>query len=103
MFYEGLRLLEAHLYVFYVSGRLSGGTMSKGRKRRGGFAEHSSICISHGDRLSSYDPTSFQLIMIPAPPSPSPFPHAREGFSLVDPPGFTASLEGRHPESLPDT
>ena len=28
MFYEGLRLWEAHLYVFYVSGRLSGGTMS---------------------------------------------------------------------------
>ena len=25
-------------------------------------AEHSSICISHGDRLSSYDPTSFELI-----------------------------------------
>ena len=28
MFYEGLRLWEAHLYVFYVSGRLSGGRMS---------------------------------------------------------------------------
>ena len=28
MFYEGLRLWEAHLYVFYMSGRLSGGTMS---------------------------------------------------------------------------
>ena len=25
VFYEGLRLWEAHLYVFYVSGRLSGG------------------------------------------------------------------------------
>ena len=24
MFYEGLRLWEGHLYVFYVSGRLSG-------------------------------------------------------------------------------
>ena len=30
VFYEGLRLWEAHLYVFYVSGRLSGGTMSNG-------------------------------------------------------------------------
>ena len=30
MFYEGLRLWEAHLYVFYVSGRLSGGRMSNG-------------------------------------------------------------------------
>ena len=27
VFYEGLRLWEAHLYVFYVSGRLSGGRM----------------------------------------------------------------------------
>ena len=25
VFYVGLRLWEAHLYVFYVSGRLSGG------------------------------------------------------------------------------
>ena len=24
MFYEGLKLWEAHVYVFYVSGRLSG-------------------------------------------------------------------------------
>ena len=28
MFYEGLRLWEAHSYVFYVAGRLSGGRMS---------------------------------------------------------------------------
>ena len=28
VFYEGLRLWEAHLYVFYVSGRLSGGSVS---------------------------------------------------------------------------
>ena len=28
MFYEGLRLREAHLHVFYVSGRLSGGRPS---------------------------------------------------------------------------
>ena len=28
VFYEGLRLWEAHLYVFYVSGRLSGGRVS---------------------------------------------------------------------------
>ena len=29
---------------------------------RARVAEHSSICISHGDRLTSYDPTSFELI-----------------------------------------
>ena len=29
---------------------------------RARVAEHSSICISHGVRLSSYDPTSFELI-----------------------------------------
>ena len=28
VFYEGLKLWEAHLYVFYVSGRLSGGRVS---------------------------------------------------------------------------
>ena len=28
VFYEGLRLWEAHLYVFYMSGRLSGGRPS---------------------------------------------------------------------------
>ena len=32
VFYEGLRLWEAHLYVFYVSGRLSGGRMSNDAK-----------------------------------------------------------------------
>ena len=33
-----LKLWEANLYVFYVSGRLSGGTMSKGSVRAGGSA-----------------------------------------------------------------
>ena len=33
VFYEVLRLWEAHLYVFYVSGRLSGGRMSNGAWR----------------------------------------------------------------------
>ena len=33
VFYEGLRLWEAHLYVFYVSGRLSGGRMFNEAKR----------------------------------------------------------------------
>ena len=33
---------------------------------RARVAEHSSICISHGDRWNSYDPTSFELIMIPS-------------------------------------
>ena len=39
MFYEGLRLWEAHLYVCYVSGRLSGGRMSNEAVRWGGSAK----------------------------------------------------------------
>ena len=39
VFYEGLRLWEAHLYVFYVSGRLSGGRMSNEAKSAGGSAK----------------------------------------------------------------
>ena len=39
MFYEGLRLWEAHLYVFYVSGRLSGGRMSNEAVTEGGSAK----------------------------------------------------------------
>ena len=39
VFYEGLRLWEAHLYVFYVSGRLSGGRMSNEAKTLGGSAQ----------------------------------------------------------------
>ena len=39
MFYEGLRLWEAHLYVFYVSGKLSGGRMSNGAVGLGGSAK----------------------------------------------------------------
>ena len=35
VFYEGLRLLEAHLYVFYVSGRLSGSLGSNQPMRPG--------------------------------------------------------------------
>ena len=39
VFYEGLRLWEAHLYVFYVSGRLSGGRVSNEAKVPGGSAK----------------------------------------------------------------
>ena len=39
MFYEGLRLWEVHLYVFYVSGRLSGGRMFNGLVKPGGSAK----------------------------------------------------------------
>ena len=39
MFYEGLRLWEAHLYVFYVSGRLSGGSVSNDVSAEGGSAK----------------------------------------------------------------
>ena len=38
VFYEGLRVWEAHLYVFYVSGRLSGGSVSNEAVREGGSA-----------------------------------------------------------------
>ena len=39
VFYEGLRLREAHLYVFYESGRLSGGRVSNGAVSAGGSAK----------------------------------------------------------------
>ena len=39
MFYEGLRLWEAHLYAFYVSGRLSGGSASNDAMSAGGSAK----------------------------------------------------------------
>ena len=39
VFQEGLRLWEAHLYVFYVSGRLSGGSVSNHAVRKGGSAK----------------------------------------------------------------
>ena len=39
MFYEGLRLWEAHLYVFYEAGRLSGGSGSNGPCGAGGSAK----------------------------------------------------------------
>ena len=42
MFYEGLRLWEAHLYVFYVSGRLSGGSVSNEAVEQGGSAKERS-------------------------------------------------------------
>ena len=38
-FYKGLRLLEAQLYLFYVSGRLSGGRPSNEAKAAGGTAQ----------------------------------------------------------------
>ena len=41
VFYKGLRLWEAHLYVFYVSGRLSGGRMSNQPVTEGGSAKES--------------------------------------------------------------
>ena len=39
MFYEGLRLWEAHLYVFYEAGRLSGGSVPNGLVSAGGSAQ----------------------------------------------------------------
>ena len=37
--YRGFWFWEAHLYVFYVSGRLSGGRMSNGLSGPGGSAK----------------------------------------------------------------
>ena len=39
VFYEGLRLWEVLLYVFYVSGRLSGGRVSNQAMSAGGSAK----------------------------------------------------------------
>ena len=43
VFYEGLGLWDAHLYVFYVSGKLSGGRMSKGLVKPGGSAKERAL------------------------------------------------------------
>ena len=48
MFYEGLRLWEAHLYVFYVSGRLRGGTVSGNLWERVGPLERTSRVRGEG-------------------------------------------------------
>ena len=37
--YRGFWLREVHLYVFYVSGRLSGGRVSNAVKKRSGSAK----------------------------------------------------------------
>ena len=51
VFYEVLRLWEAHLHVFYVSGRLSGGRMSNQAVRKGGSAkERPSRAWGEGER-----------------------------------------------------
>ena len=51
VFYEGLRLWEVHLYVFYVSGRLSGGRMSNEAVVPGGSAkERPSRAWGEGER-----------------------------------------------------
>ena len=65
MFYEGLVLWDALLYVFYVSGRLSGGRMSKGLKGPGGSAkERPSRAWGGGGAgiiMSSNDVGSYEL------------------------------------------
>ena len=56
MFYESLRLWEVHLYVFYVSGRLSGGRMSNGLSIPGGSAkERPSRVLRVGEALGGSD------------------------------------------------
>ena len=56
VFYEGLRLWEVHLFVFYVSGRLSGGTMSRDSMRLSGSAKErpsrASVCVWGGEARS---------------------------------------------------
>ena len=50
MFYEGLRLMEVYLYVFYVSGRLSGGSVCNKPVAAGGSAkERPSRAWGEGD------------------------------------------------------
>ena len=44
MFYEVLRLWEDHLYVFYLSGRLSGGSVSNDASGEGGSAKERPSC-----------------------------------------------------------
>ena len=39
MFYEDLKLWEAHLYVLHVSGKLSGGRVFNGAVEPGGSAK----------------------------------------------------------------
>ena len=52
MFYEGLRLWQAHLYVCYVSGTLSGGSVSNDAMGKGGSAkERLSRAWGEGGRL----------------------------------------------------
>ena len=52
MFYEGLRLLESHSYVFDVSGRLSGGRISNDAVEKGGSAkERPSRAWGEGERV----------------------------------------------------
>ena len=43
MFYKGMRFWEVHLYVFYVSGRLSGGSGSNGFNIPGGSAKEKTL------------------------------------------------------------
>ena len=60
MFYYGLKLWEAHLSVCYVSGRLAGGTMSRGSMRLSGSAkERPSRAWGRGrGRGERFDPQS---------------------------------------------
>ena len=48
MFYVSWRLWEAHLYVFYVSGRLQGGTVSADLCDRVGPLERTSRVCGEG-------------------------------------------------------
>ena len=55
VFHESLRLWEAHLYVFYVSGRLSGGSVSNDAVNQGGSAkERPSRAWGEGGRLDLF-------------------------------------------------
>ena len=56
VFYGGLRFLEAHLYVFYVAGRLSGCRMSNQAVTPGGSAkERPSRAWGEGEEGGSLD------------------------------------------------
>ena len=61
VFYEVLRLWEAPLHVFYVSGRLSGGSLSNNAADQGGSAkERPSRAWGEGEGSGSWDHYEFK-------------------------------------------
>ena len=65
MFYKGLRLWEAHLYVFYVSGRLSGGAAFNEAVGKGGSAkEYPHACGGRGGGVAERSSSSIRVLRV---------------------------------------